>query len=103
FLTIQPGSRPSRGGDDWKPGYPEDEAFIARLREAVAGLTLEPLPADVGVGPRTPAIHFGTILTGDSFINAEEHRRRLHGESAVPNRLTDWDGSDADDIGIEGP
>jgi nucleoside phosphorylase len=23
FLTIQPGSRPSRGDDDWQPGYPE--------------------------------------------------------------------------------
>src|SRR5262247_2033581 len=23
FLTIQPGSRPSRGGTDWHPGYPE--------------------------------------------------------------------------------
>ena len=37
FLTIQPGSRPSRGGDDWKPGYPEGEPLVARLREAVAG------------------------------------------------------------------
>jgi adenosylhomocysteine nucleosidase len=83
FMTIQPGSRPSRGGTDWKPGYPEAEPLLARLRAAVAGLTLEPLPAEVGAGPRTPAIHFGTILTGDSFINAEDHRRRLHGEFAA--------------------
>lgn len=80
FLTIQPGSRPSRGGTDWHPGYPESEPLVARLREAVGTITLEPLPPEVGVGQRTPAIHFGTILTGDSFINAEDLRQRLHKE-----------------------
>jgi adenosylhomocysteine nucleosidase len=83
FLTIQPGSRPSRGGTDWQPGYPEAEPLVARLRKAAAGLALEPLPAEVGVGPRVPGIHFGTILTGDSFINGEDHRRRLHDEFAA--------------------
>jgi len=83
FVTIQPGSRPSRGADDWKPGYPESELLVARLRRAVEGLALDPLPAGVGVGPRVPAVHFGTILTGDSFINAEDQRQRLHGEFAA--------------------
>jgi adenosylhomocysteine nucleosidase len=83
FLTIQPGSRPSRGGTDWQPGYPEAEPLLTRLREAVADLTLEPLPPDVGVRPRKPGVHFGTILTGDCFINAEEFRQRLHGEFAA--------------------
>jgi adenosylhomocysteine nucleosidase len=83
FLTIQPGSRPSRGTDDWKPGYPEAEPLVARLRDAIDGFALEPLPAEVGVGPRMPSIHFGPILTGDSFINAEDHRQRLHGEFAA--------------------
>jgi adenosylhomocysteine nucleosidase len=83
FLTIQPGSRPSRGTDDWKPGYPEAEPLVARLRAAVDGLSLEPLPEAVGAGARTPTVHFGPILTGDSFINAEDHRQRLHGEFAA--------------------
>jgi adenosylhomocysteine nucleosidase len=78
FVTIQPGSRPSRGADDWHPGYPESEPLVERLKDAVAGLELESLPAEVGAGPRQPSVHFGTILTGDSFINAEDHRRRLH-------------------------
>jgi adenosylhomocysteine nucleosidase len=83
FLTIQPGSRPSRGTDDWKPGYPESEPLVTRLRQAIDGFALAPLPAEVGVGPRVPRVHFGTILTGDSFINAEDHRQRLHGEFAA--------------------
>jgi len=83
FRTIQPGSRPSRGGTDWHPGYPEAEAVLARLRAAVDGLALAPLPDELGAGARTPAVHFGTILTGDSFINAEELRQRLHGEFAA--------------------
>jgi adenosylhomocysteine nucleosidase len=83
FLTIQPGSRPSKGTDDWKPGYPEADPLVARLKDALAGLALAPLPAEIGVEPRTPGIHFGTILTGDSFINAEDHRQRLHGEFAA--------------------
>ena len=83
FLTIQPRSRPSRGTDDWKPGYPESESLVARLRDAIDGFALEPLPTEVGVGPRVPGVHFGTILTGDSFINADDHRQRLHGEFAA--------------------
>jgi adenosylhomocysteine nucleosidase len=83
FLTIQPGSRPSRGGTDWHPGYPESDALVARLRRATEGLALEPLFNEIGVDARTPTIHFGTILTGDSFINAEDHRQRLHAEFAA--------------------
>ena len=80
FLTIQPGSRPSRGSTDWHPGYPESVALVTRLAEAVRDIRLDPLPEEVGVGGRTPSVHLGTILTGDSFINAEEYRARLHKE-----------------------
>ena len=73
---IQPGSRPSLGGD-WTPGYSVAEALVARLQAAVKGLVLEPLPSAVGAGPRTPTVHFGAILTGDSFVNSERTRRRL--------------------------
>ena len=73
-ITIQPGSRPSLG-DDWTPGYPVADALVSRLRAAVAGLALEPLPEAVGVGRRMPAVHFGAILTGDAFVNSERSRR----------------------------
>jgi len=77
FLAIQPGSRPSRG-ENWAPGYPTAEPLVVRLRTALAGLALEPLPERVGAGQRTPAIHFGAILTGDGFVNSERTRQRLH-------------------------
>jgi adenosylhomocysteine nucleosidase len=79
FRTIQPGSRPSLGGD-WTPGYPVAEPVVARLRQALAGLELAPLPETIGVGGRQPSVHFGTILTGDSFVNSEPLRQRLHAE-----------------------
>ena len=79
FLTIQPGSRPALGGD-WAPGYQVSDPLVARLRAALKGLVLEPLPEAVGAGRRTPSIHFGAILTGDSFVNSESVRQRLHAE-----------------------
>ena len=79
FQTIQPGSRPSLG-QDWTPGYKATEALTARLRTALEGLALEPLPASVGVGSRSPSVHFGAILTGDGFVNSEPLRQRLYAE-----------------------
>lgn len=76
FVHIQPGSRPSLG-DDWTPGYSGSDALTARLRTALDDLVLEPLPAQVGAGRRTPTVHFGPILTGDSFVNSERTRQRL--------------------------
>jgi adenosylhomocysteine nucleosidase len=82
FLTIQPGSRPSLGGD-WTPGYAVPEPMVARLQEALRGLALEPLPEEVGVGRRMPAVHFGAIVTGDGFVNSERTRRRLREQFAA--------------------
>ena len=76
FFHIQPGSRPALG-EDFTPGYALDEQLVTRLRAAVQGLALEPLPADVDAGRRVPAISFGPILTGDRFVNVESTRRRL--------------------------
>lgn len=77
FFTIQPGSRPSLG-DDWTPGYSIPETLATRLQEALTGVMLEPLPEAIGVGRRSPAVRFGAIVTGDSFVNSERTRRRLH-------------------------
>jgi adenosylhomocysteine nucleosidase len=66
FLTIQPGSRPSRG-EDWTPGYSLDADTLERLRAALSGF-------------EGPAVHLGTVLTGDSFVNSEPLRQRLQAE-----------------------
>jgi adenosylhomocysteine nucleosidase len=82
FVRIQPGSRPSRG-EAWAPGYTLSEALVSRLQKALSGLALEPLPPDVTGTRRQPRLHFGTILTGDCFVNSERTRRSLHEDFAA--------------------
>ncbi|MBX9942653.1 MAG: 5'-methylthioadenosine/S-adenosylhomocysteine nucleosidase [Reyranella sp.] len=79
FLTTQPGSRQSLGGD-WTPGYPVPEAVLARLRQALDGFVLDPLPGAIDPSRRVPVARMGAILTGDSFLSSERLRRRLHAE-----------------------
>jgi adenosylhomocysteine nucleosidase len=76
LFHIQPGSRPSLGGD-WEPGYPLAAPLIDRLRASLEGLVLDRLPAAIDPGRRIPRVSFGPILTGDIFVNAERTRRRL--------------------------
>jgi adenosylhomocysteine nucleosidase len=78
FKTYQAGNVPLPGADDTH-GYDLRPDLVGRLKSAVAGLALDPLPASVGVGARTPHIAFGPIVTGDCFINSERTRQRLHG------------------------
>jgi adenosylhomocysteine nucleosidase len=79
FHTIQPGSRPSLG-QEWSPGYKVADGLEPRLRKALDGFALAPLPEAVGVGRRLPAVHFGAILTGDAFVNSDALRQRLYSE-----------------------
>jgi adenosylhomocysteine nucleosidase len=49
-----------------------------RLQHRLEGFTLPPLPAAVtGGAPRQPVLRFGTIISGDQFINCEATRKRL--------------------------
>jgi adenosylhomocysteine nucleosidase len=49
-----------------------------RLQDRLAGFVLPPLPASVTGGvPRQPTMRFGTIISGDQFINCEATRQRL--------------------------
>ncbi|MBM3644610.1 MAG: 5'-methylthioadenosine/adenosylhomocysteine nucleosidase [Alphaproteobacteria bacterium] len=79
FLAFQPGVAPLPGVER-RPGYRLAPPLVERLRAAAGGLALEPLPESVGVGARRPTLHFGGIVTGDSFINRDATRERLHRE-----------------------
>ena len=59
-------------------GYALPEGLLAPIRARLEALSLPPLPASIAGGQaRRPAIHIGTVLTGDQFVNCGETRRRL--------------------------
>jgi adenosylhomocysteine nucleosidase len=60
--------------------YKVPEDVIAKLKNALAHVTLPSLPGDIVAGGRTPHLVFGTIASGDQFINSETKRTQLHAE-----------------------
>ncbi|EWY42039.1 MTA/SAH nucleosidase [Skermanella stibiiresistens SB22] len=76
--TYQPGIPPLPGFDDTH-GYALAPELEAKVRATLNGIALPAFDAKAtGAAPRVPALHFGTILTGDTFLNCEETRERLH-------------------------
>ncbi len=74
----QPGV-PSLSGLDRTPGYDLPAPLVARLADAVKDVALPPLSAAVtGDVARSPVVALGTILSGDTFINCDATRIRLH-------------------------
>lgn len=81
--VYQPGVPPLPGVDR-SPGYFMDQAFERRLRAALSGVALPPLPATVtGEAAREASLHFGTIVSGDTFVNCGMTRQRLEREFAA--------------------
>jgi len=74
---YRPGVTPI--GESHHPVTYELEAELRRnLEQAMDGLELAPIPAiATGDVTRRPCLRFGTVLTGDQFINCEATRRRL--------------------------
>jgi adenosylhomocysteine nucleosidase len=76
--------RPYRGGT-LPLGEPQHPAYFTldpgvreALGRALEGFALPALPAQAAGGtPRLPGIRFGTVVTGDQFINCEATRLRL--------------------------
>ena len=61
--------------------FPLEPALAAKLRRRLEGFELPLLPAAAtGEAERRPSLSFGTIVSGDQFINCEDTRRRLFAE-----------------------
>ena len=66
---------------DRSPGYHMDEPLQNALRTRLAGLQLPSVSASVtGEAPRQASLHFGTIVSGDTFVNCHMTRGRLERE-----------------------
>ncbi len=62
-------------------GFRPTADLLARARLATRELRLEPIDeAAGGIAGRVPKVVFGTILTGDQFVNCEATRRRLRAD-----------------------
>jgi adenosylhomocysteine nucleosidase len=78
--AYQPGVPPLPGADR-SPGYYMAEDLEAKLRAALAGLSLPAVAASVtGEKARKAELHFGTIASGDTFVNCGMTRQRLEDE-----------------------
>lgn len=78
--AYQPGIAPLPGVDR-SPGYRMGPALETKLRAALAGIELPPIAASItGEEPRKAELHFGTIVSGDTFVNCGMTRQRLESE-----------------------
>lgn len=83
--VYQAGHLPFFNATD-KFGYELKPAIRSRIAEALSGFELAAMTAEAGGEGRPPEIVFGTILSGDQFVNCEGTRERLfatHGGRAV--------------------
>ena len=80
LVPYQPGALPLPGFDN-RHGYHLDPTLERTLAAALEGLALPELPAAATGGEaRRPRLHFGTVVTGDAFVNCEATRLRLFGQ-----------------------
>lgn len=70
---YQPGVPPLPGFDE-AHGYPLADGMAVRIAQALDGITLTPMPGAM----RAPVWRFGTVLTGDHFLNCAVTRQDLH-------------------------
>jgi adenosylhomocysteine nucleosidase len=74
---FRPGLAPI-GEPSEELGFDLAPEIRGRLHDRLDGFALPPLPASVtGGAARQPRIRFGTIISGDQFINCETTRQRL--------------------------
>lgn len=77
--TYQAGHVPFFNPTD-QLGYEVPQMLLLRIRQRLEGFALPPLSPAAGGTGQPPSITFGTILTGDQFLNCEVTRKRLFQE-----------------------
>lgn len=82
FVRYQPGV-PPLPGIPTDHGYALDTDVVDTLKSTLHGFRLPRLPGHLPIEDRQPTVNFGTILTGDQFVNSEEVRNRLFGETGA--------------------
>lgn len=76
LASYQPGHVPFFNPTD-KRGYATSEALVAKVRDRLRGLKLTPLSAAAGGQGLQPKVVFGTVVSGDQYVNCETTRERL--------------------------
>ena len=61
-------------------GYVADPDLLARVRAHLDGFTPTSLSRNAGGGDRPPRIAYGTVLTGDQYLDCALTRDRLHAD-----------------------
>ena len=61
-------------------GYAADPLLLTRVRTQLAEFALTPLFHNGGGGDRPPRIAYGTVLTGDQYLDCALTRDRLHAD-----------------------
>jgi adenosylhomocysteine nucleosidase len=65
-------------------GFPAGPDFLTRVKERVQGVALLVLPYIArSRGDRPPTVTYGTVLTGDQYVNSEPTRVLLHDDFTV--------------------
>lgn len=72
-------------------GYVADPDLLSRVRGRLGAFTMSPLSRDAGGSERPPRIVFGTVLTGDQYLDCEVTRGRLH--SDLRGRAVEMEGA----------
>ncbi|MGH8873478.1 MAG: 5'-methylthioadenosine/adenosylhomocysteine nucleosidase [Acidimicrobiia bacterium] len=76
---YQPGHMPFFNPTD-RFGFPAQPELLERVRARLVGFELSSLSREAGGGKNPSQVVFGTVLSGDQFLNSETHRRLLHAE-----------------------
>lgn len=82
LVRYQPGVPPLPGfPQDY--GYALDDGLRDAVRQRLDRFELPEFEAGPSLAKRRPSIHFGTILTGDQFVNSAGERDRLFAQTGA--------------------